>query len=59
MASDQTSRAARYREYGYTLWRLSTDQSKDISFEARRKLAHLADQLEDLAERLQNESAAD
>jgi hypothetical protein len=59
MASDRASRAARYREHGYALWRMSTDQSKDISFETRRKLAHIADELEDLAERVEDEIAAD
>ena len=43
------SRAARYREIARSLWRISCDQSKDIHFEARRRLATVADELEDLA----------
>ena len=49
------SRAARYREIAHRLWRVSLDQSKDIAFEDRRKLATVADQLEDLAEAVEDE----
>jgi len=51
------SRAVRYREMGYRLWRISTDRRRDISFELRSKLAQIADDLEGLADRLEDEFA--
>ena len=52
---NHASRAARYREIADRLWRMSLDQSKDIAFEDRRKLATIADQFEDLAEGVEHE----
>ena len=49
------SRVARYREIAHSLWRISRDQSKDIHFEARRRLATVADELEGLADAVENE----
>lgn len=57
--SDPASRAVRYREIAYRLWRMSLDQRRDVSFEARGCLATIADELEDLAERVEDEIAAD
>ena len=44
----------RYREIAHSLWRISRDQSKDINFEARRRLATVADELEDLADAVED-----
>ena len=49
------SRAARYRQIAHRLWRVSLDQSKDINFEARSRIATVADELEDLAEAVEDE----
>lgn len=53
--TSSASRATRYRDIAYRLWRISLDQSKDIPFEARRRLGALADELEDLAEAVEDE----
>ena len=45
MALSPISRAARYREIAYRLWRMSTDRSLDIGFETRSRLATIADDL--------------
>ena len=49
------SRAAHYREIADSLWRMSLDQTKDISFEARRRIAAVADELEDLAKAVEDQ----
>jgi hypothetical protein len=54
MALGPISRAARYREIAYRPWRMSTDRSLDIGFETRNRLATIADNLEDLAERVED-----
>ena len=48
-------RAARYREISYELWRLAIDQSRYMSFEARRELAKIAEDLEQLAAHVEAE----
>jgi hypothetical protein len=58
MLASAASRAARYREIAHRLWRVSLDQSKDI-FEDRSKLATIADQLENLAEAMEDELPAE
>ena len=55
IASEIEARAARYREISYELWRVAIDQSKDVSFEARRQLAQIAEDLEQLAARVEAE----
>jgi hypothetical protein len=54
MALSPIPRAARYREIAYRLWRMSTDRSLDIDFETRSRLATIADDLEDLAGRVED-----
>ena len=54
MALSAVPRAARYREIAYRLWRMSTDGSLNIGFETRHRLATIADDLEDLAERVED-----
>ena len=39
----------------HRLWRMSLDQNKDIGFEARRRIATVADELENLAEAVEDE----
>jgi hypothetical protein len=55
--ASSASRAERYRDIAYRLWRVSTDRSKDIRFEVRSSLARLADQFEDLADRVEADEA--
>ena len=57
MLPGSASRAARYREISHKLWRISLDQAKDIPFEARSRLATIADELQDLAEAVEDELA--
>jgi hypothetical protein len=51
------SRIVMLRAHGEHLWRLSTDQAKSVSFEARRELARIADELDDMADRLSRQEA--
>ena len=40
------------------MWRISLDQRRDLGFEIRRELATIADEVEDLADQVEAESAA-
>jgi hypothetical protein len=57
MADDLSSRAERYRDIAQRLWRLSLER-QGASFETRRSLGEIAEGFEDLAERVENETAA-
>jgi hypothetical protein len=46
---------ARYREIAYELWRLAIDQRRDVSFETRRELTTIAEDLEQLAARVETD----
>jgi hypothetical protein len=57
MFDDPTSRIVMLRTHAERLWRLSTDQAKNVSFETRRELARIADELDDMADRLSRQEA--
>jgi hypothetical protein len=55
LATEADTRAARYREIAYELWRLAIDQRRDLSFETRRELTTIAEDLEQLAARVETD----
>ena len=55
LAAEAETRAARYREIAYELWRLALDQRRDVSFETRRELATIAEDFEQLAARVETD----
>lgn len=59
MSSELLSRAARYREISDELWRISTEAGRSISFDNRTRLATLADKFREMADRIEDEIAAD
>jgi hypothetical protein len=52
-------KAAWYRDIADQLWRISLDQSRDIRFEGRSRLASMAVEFEERAARLGQKMAAD
>ena len=58
MSLSAKERAAEYRDIAYRLWRISLDQRRDLGFELRRELAIIADEIEDLADKVEEERAA-
>ena len=50
---------ARYRDLACELWRISLDQRQKMSFEARSRLATIAEEFEAMAQSIERKMEAD